>query len=84
MNEAPPFLVAAPEAFQLAFDPQRGGPEQITFPQLRDWTTHDQRGIKYYSGTATYHLRFDLEHYAASSSPIWLNPIGRGVVSHFS
>lgn len=44
--------------WQLAFDPQRGGPERITFPKLLDWTTHEERGIKYYSGIATYRKSF--------------------------
>ncbi len=38
----------------VAFDPNWGGPESITFPELSDWTLHLQPGIKYYSGTATY------------------------------
>ena len=45
-------------SWQLAFNPQRGGPEQIAFPQLEDWTTNSERGIKYYSGIATYRKSF--------------------------
>ncbi len=44
--------------WELAFDPRRGGPEKINFPQLQDWTTHEERGIKYYSGIATYRKLF--------------------------
>ncbi len=51
-------LLALEGPWKLAFDPQLGGPEQITFPQLQDWTTHDERGIKYYSGIATYRKSF--------------------------
>jgi hypothetical protein len=55
--EAKPLLTLV-GPWQLAFDPRRGGPEKITFPQLQDWTTHEERGIKYYSGIATYRKSF--------------------------
>lgn len=45
--------------WQVAFDPQWGGPASIQFDELQDWTGHPEPGIKYYSGTATY--KKDLE-----------------------
>jgi hypothetical protein len=65
-----PDLMAVDELagpWQVSFDPQWGGPERIEFPGLMDWTAHTDKGIKYYSGTATYVLTFDCE--AVSSSP---------------
>ncbi|HYD84452.1 MAG TPA: glycosyl hydrolase, partial [Opitutus sp.] len=41
-------------AWGVAFDPAWGGPAHIRFPTLIDWTQHDDKGIRYYSGTATY------------------------------
>jgi hypothetical protein len=41
-------------AWEVAFDPQWGGPEKITFDVLQDWTARPEAGIKYYSGIATY------------------------------
>jgi len=41
-------------AWEVFFDPTFGGPEHIQFGQLQDWTAHEMRGIKYYSGIATY------------------------------
>ncbi len=48
-------------AWEVSFDPERGGPAKTTFPELQDWTAHDQEGIKYYSGIATYRKEFDVQ-----------------------
>ena len=46
--------------WQVTFDPTWGGPDQpVSFSKLTDWTTHDQSGIKYYSGIAVYKTSFD-------------------------
>jgi predicted GH43/DUF377 family glycosyl hydrolase len=47
-------------AWQVSFNPKWGGPENITFDRLQDWSQHSERGIKYYSGIATYRKSFDL------------------------
>jgi hypothetical protein len=49
-------------AWDLAFAPEWGGPETIIFDTLQDWTHHPNRGIRYYSGIATYRKIFDLPH----------------------
>jgi len=46
-------------AWDVAFDPGWGGPEKVTFNALKDWTTREERGIKYYSGIATYRKNFN-------------------------
>jgi hypothetical protein len=46
--------------WDVAFDPEFGGPENIQFDHLQDWSKHDDRGVKYYSGTATYTKAFNL------------------------
>ena len=46
-------------SWEVSFDPTWGGPEKITFNSLQDWTTRAERGIKYYSGIATYRKTFD-------------------------
>jgi hypothetical protein len=47
-------------AWDVAFDPARGGPAQITFDSLSDWTKRPEDGIRYYSGVATYRKTFDV------------------------
>ena len=46
--------------WDVAFAPEFGGPKNIRFEHLQDWSKHDDRGVKYYSGTATYTRTFDL------------------------
>lgn len=47
--------------WDVAFDPKWGGPKKIQFEELQDWTQHEMRGIKYYSGIATYKKTFDID-----------------------
>jgi hypothetical protein len=45
--------------WDVSFNPESGGPENITFNTLIDWTHHETRGIRYYSGIATYRKHFE-------------------------
>lgn len=45
-------------SWKVSFDPRWGGPAVVDFPQLANWTTRSEPGIKYYSGTATYRQTF--------------------------
>lgn len=44
--------------WEVSFDPTMGGPKSIIFDTLQDWTKHEMREIKYYSGIATYRKTF--------------------------
>jgi len=46
--------------WKVSFDPEWGGPEEIQFDHLQDWAKHEMRGIKYYSGIATYQKTFTM------------------------
>lgn len=46
--------------WQVAFDPQWGGPAEAGFPELVSWTARPESGIRYYSGRATYRIHFDM------------------------
>jgi hypothetical protein len=48
-------------AWDVSFDPKFGGPEEIRFDELLDWTEHEMRGVKYYSGIATYRKMIEVE-----------------------
>ena len=45
--------------WSISFDPKWGGPSNITFHHLTDWTSRPEKGIKYYSGIASYSKNFD-------------------------
>ena len=41
--------------WKLYFDPRWGGPGEVTFDKLTDWSKNDNKGIKYYSGVCRYY-----------------------------
>jgi hypothetical protein len=53
-------------AWEVAFDPHRGGPAKVKFARLEDWSKRSEGGIKYYSGTATYRKFFRFKPDAAA------------------
>lgn len=61
--------------WQVAFDPRWGGPESIRFEELQDWTSHEMRGIRYYSGIATYKKTFSMEELSGQKYVIDLGEV---------
>ncbi len=60
--------------WDVAFDPNWGGPERITFESLDDWSLRPEPGIRYYSGTAVYRKTFDMTSTApAAGVRLWLD-----------
>ena len=47
-------------SWQVSFDPQWGGPENVTFDSLSDWSKNEDEGIRYYSGIAKYYKTFNI------------------------
>lgn len=56
--------------WQVAFDPDWGGPESIEFKTLVDWSQYPDEGINYYSGEASYRNTFEFE--PAGDKNYWL------------
>jgi hypothetical protein len=57
--------------WMVSFDPRWGGPQLAQFESLVSWTTREEPGIKYYSGTAIYKKTFEVP--ALDSKSIWLD-----------
>jgi hypothetical protein len=60
-------------SWEVSFDPKWGGPSKVTFDALTDWTESDERGIKYYSGIATYSKTFNRPAAASANDKVYLN-----------
>ena len=45
--------------WKLTFPPNLGAPAEAEFPALASWTASSDAGVKYFSGTATYHKQVD-------------------------
>lgn len=57
----PTLLAELKGPWTVQFDAAQRGPEQpVVFETLQDWTTSSDERIKYYSGTAFYNSRFNL------------------------
>jgi hypothetical protein len=61
--------------WNVKFDPKWGGPAEIEFPSLIDWTRHVDEGIRYYSGTATYGKKFHVRETPAGRDG-WILDLG--------
>jgi hypothetical protein len=46
-------------AWDIAFQPNRGAPAKITLDTLAPWSDNADKGVKYFSGTATYSKTID-------------------------
>lgn len=57
----------------VRFDPAWGGPEEVVFDRLQDWTTRTEAGIRYYSGTARYECKFVKPAGLAGDDPVYLD-----------
>ena len=71
-------------AWKVQFDSAWGGPaKSVVFNMLQDWTSNNNEGIKYYSGTAIYTKTFDvpLKPKADKNSTLYLD---LGLVNHIA
>lgn len=59
--------------WNVHFDPAWGGPAEVTFPALTDWSTSDDKQIRYYSGTAAYKKAFHFQGDVRPGEAVWLD-----------
>ena len=60
--------------WSVQFNTEFGGPENpIEFAKLTDWNQHNDPGVRYYSGTATYKTTFNWEKSLDTDLEYWLN-----------
>ena len=69
----PPLVISGP--WQVFFAPKSGGPGDVAFDKLEDWSQRAEAGIKYYSGTAEYQTTFMAGSLSANTK--WLLDLGR-------
>jgi hypothetical protein len=71
LSNAPEFKVqqTLTGPWSVAFDPAWGGPGEVHFESLMDWTRRPEPGIRFYSGTAIYTKTFDLPPSAIRHPP---------------
>lgn len=78
-------------SWNVFFSPEKGGPGNVVFDDLFDWTKSEVPGIKYYSGTAIYkkninvHLDNDKSIYLDIGNPnfvaqVFINSQDAGVI----
>lgn len=59
-SDSPSIRLTVKGPWTVAFNPKRGGPGEVEFSELEDWTQRPEEGIRYYSGIATYRDTFDI------------------------
>ena len=80
----PKELLQLQNPWTVQFDSTWGGPAKpVVFKTLQDWTTHENKDIKYFSGTAIYKTFFDFTFLQnqTSKSNLFLN---LGKVNHMA
>lgn len=60
-------------SWMVRFDPKWGGPAEIEFAKLEDWSKSTKDEIRFYSGKAVYYKKFDLSKSVAEGSRLFLD-----------
>ena len=68
-------------AWKVQFDTAWGGPAEVEFATLQDWTQRPEPGIRYYSGTARYSKQFTMDTEARPGKKFFLH---LGTVRHIA
>ena len=69
-----PALLELEGPWMVQFQQGRGAPEKAQFDTLISWEKHPDPGIRYFSGTATYELQFEVpQSYLKENQEVWLD-----------
>jgi len=69
----PPALAISGQ-WEVSFPPGEGAPERLKFDKLVSWSDHPNKGVKYFSGTATYTKSVSVpETMAVKECRLWLD-----------
>lgn len=60
-------------SWNVKFDPKWGGPAEVEFDKLQDWSKSSKDGIKFYSGKAIYSKKFELSQPITPGSKLFLD-----------
>jgi hypothetical protein len=89
--ENEPVVFEVDGEWKVTFQENRGAPSTAIFPELVSWTEAEQKGINYFSGTATYYKTFNLKNInrddrtyldlgsLAEVSEVWFNDQHMGI-----
>jgi len=69
-------VLAIEGTWNVSFDEEWGGPGSVDFSSLKSWTEHEDAGIRYYSGTATYSISFDIPEDLYRAGETWVIDLG--------
>lgn len=70
-----PFVIEGD--WEVTFPDLKAGSQTFIFPQLSDWTSNNFEGVKYYSGTATYHKTFKVDKKTVASNRKFTLDLGK-------
>jgi len=69
-------------SWSVTFPPNLGAPASATFDSLGSWTENSEPGVKYFSGSATYHKEFDVPANMVGTDVVQM--LDLGVVKNFA
>src|SRR5690606_30624402 len=59
--------------WRLTFPPDWGAPSEAVLPELISWTEHEDPGIRFFSGMASYHKTFTFDHTTGENERVFLD-----------
>ena len=73
-TDQPAQLLSLEGQWKVSFQPDRGAPASLTLDKLISWPESDDKGVKYFSGTATYTKSVDVkQEWIGKGKHLWLD-----------